>query len=136
MVYALFNHRDGTLQFARAGHPPPLYLPRDGPPQLWQIEGSLMGVFDTAYRVQTQQLHPGDKLLLYSDGIDAARYEDQPAGYDSLLACAERHRALPVPELVERLAHELFRESGQPDDLTILGLEMGEKEGGAGRTTE
>ena len=23
MVYALFNHQDGTLQFARAGHPPP-----------------------------------------------------------------------------------------------------------------
>src|SRR5262249_19611318 len=39
MVYALLDHRPGTLQFARAGHPHPLYLPREGPPQLWRVEG-------------------------------------------------------------------------------------------------
>ena len=36
MVYALFNHRDGTLHFSRAGHPYPLHVPRDGALQLWQ----------------------------------------------------------------------------------------------------
>src|SRR5262249_54655353 len=33
MAYVLFNMRDGTLQFARAGHPCPLYVPRQGPPR-------------------------------------------------------------------------------------------------------
>ncbi|HXG11294.1 MAG TPA: SpoIIE family protein phosphatase [Gemmataceae bacterium] len=124
MVYALLDHRTGTLHFARAGHPHPLYLPCEGPPQLWQVEGSLMGVFDIEFPVQVRQLHPGDKLLLYSDGIDAARFEDQPSGIVSLLACAARHRQLPIEAFVERLATDLFREGGQPDDLTLLGLEM------------
>src|SRR5262249_36702804 len=55
MVYVLFNHRDGTLSFARSGHPYPLYLPRDGDPRLWQVEGSLLGVFDTDYPAQTHR---------------------------------------------------------------------------------
>ena len=30
MAYGLFNHRDGVLRFARAGHPYPLLVPREG----------------------------------------------------------------------------------------------------------
>jgi sigma-B regulation protein RsbU (phosphoserine phosphatase) len=124
MVYALLNYRTGALRFARAGHPHPLYLPRDGEPRLWQTEGSLMGVFDTAFRAQAQQLRPGDKLLLYSDGIDAANFDDAAPGADSLRACAARHHDAPIDELVERLAQELFHHRGAPDDLTLLGVEM------------
>src|SRR5262249_29767176 len=45
MVYALFNHREGTLQFSRAGHPYPIFVPRAGSLQLWEGEGLLLGVF-------------------------------------------------------------------------------------------
>src|SRR5439155_13106949 len=64
MVYVLFNYRDGTFRFSRSGHPYPLHIPREGDPQLWEIEGSLLGVFDTRYVVRTQQLQVGDKVLL------------------------------------------------------------------------
>ena len=47
-------------------------------------------------------------------------------GSDSLVACAERHRHLPVQELVARLTRELFGASAQADDLTLLGLEIGD----------
>jgi sigma-B regulation protein RsbU (phosphoserine phosphatase) len=124
MVYGLFNHRTGVLQFARAGHPHPLYLPRDGQPRPLQVGGSLLGVFDTEFPVQTQQLRPGDKVLLYSDGVDTAIYEGRPAGVESLLACAARHAQLPVEEFTEGLARALFGRGGQPDDLTLLGLEI------------
>jgi sigma-B regulation protein RsbU (phosphoserine phosphatase) len=124
MVYVLFNHQDGTLRFSRSGHPYPLYLPRHGDPQLWQIEGTLLGVFDAEFPVQTHALQPGDKLLLYTDGVDAAAVEGQPPGVPSLLACAARLRELPIQELVDRLAQEMFGPAGQADDLTLLGLEM------------
>jgi sigma-B regulation protein RsbU (phosphoserine phosphatase) len=123
MVYVLFNHQNGTLSFARSGHPYPLYLPHDGPPRLWQIEGSLLGVFETDYPVQTHQLRPGDKVLLYTDGMDAAGFENQPVGISSLLAAAQRHRDLPIQDLVDRLAFELFTQTRQTDDLTLFGLE-------------
>jgi sigma-B regulation protein RsbU (phosphoserine phosphatase) len=124
MAYVLLNFVDGTLSFARSGHPYPLYLPHDGPPQLWQLEGTLLGIFDTTYPLRSERLRPGDKLLLYTDGVDAARFADQLPGGPSLLACVERHRALPVQELVGRLAVDLFAQTKQSDDVTLLGLEM------------
>jgi phosphoserine phosphatase RsbU/P len=126
MAYALLDHSDGTLSFARAGHPYPLYVPAEGEPQFWRQEGLLLGVVDARFACRSHRLGPGDKLLLYTDGVDSASFEGRPPGSDSLLACAERHRRLPVQEFVARLAHDLFGAKDQPDDLTLLALEMGE----------
>jgi sigma-B regulation protein RsbU (phosphoserine phosphatase) len=124
MVYVLLNDQDGSLSFARSGHPYPLYLPCDGEPELWQVEGSLLGVFETEFPVQTRRLRPGDKVLLYTDGVDSATYEGYPLGTRSLTACAARHRDLPIQQLVDQLAKDLFKGSNQGDDLTLLGVEM------------
>lgn len=124
MVYVLFNYLDGTLHFSRAGHPYPLLLPKDGKPVLSQIEGGLLGVFDTKYRLQTHHLQPGDKFVLYTDGMDGASFGQHPVGLASLLAAAEEFRALPIDEVVERLASDLFAQTRQHDDLTVFGMEM------------
>jgi serine phosphatase RsbU (regulator of sigma subunit) len=123
MVYALFNHQDGTVQVARAGHPYPLHVPREGDVQLWKQEGLLLGIVDAQFPARTHSLRPGDKLIFYSDGVDNASFENHPPGIDSLLACAAHHRALPVQDFVARLARDLFGANAQPDDLTLLGLE-------------
>jgi phosphoserine phosphatase RsbU/P len=123
MAYALFNHQDGTVQFARAGHPYPLHVPRLGEPELWKQEGLLLGVVDAKFPCGTHQLATGDKLLIYTDGVDYAVFEDNPAGVESLVACARRWRDLPVQEFIARLARDLFGAGSLPDDLTLLGLE-------------
>lgn len=124
MAYGLFNFREGLLQFSRAGHPYPLFIPREGPVELWQIEGSLLGVFATQYRLRAHQLRPGDKVLLYTDGVDGARFGDHPTGTASLLAAAEHYRHLGVEQLVQRLSVDLFASGKQSDDLTLFGLEI------------
>jgi sigma-B regulation protein RsbU (phosphoserine phosphatase) len=124
MVYGLFDHRQGLLTFARAGHPYPLYVPARGPVELWKQEGLLLGVVDADFPVKTCQMRPRDKVLFYSDGIDTARFGDHPEGAPSLLACAERHRGLAVEEFVRRLAGDLFGSGPQPDDLTLFGMEL------------
>jgi sigma-B regulation protein RsbU (phosphoserine phosphatase) len=124
MVYGLLDHQGGTLRFSRAGHPHPLFLPADGPPRLWQLGGSLLGVFETHFNLQTEQLRPGDKVVLYTDGMDAAAFDQQPVGLASLLAAAQRFRDAPIDELVDRLAQDLFTQTRQGDDLTVLGFEM------------
>jgi sigma-B regulation protein RsbU (phosphoserine phosphatase) len=123
MVYMLYNSADGTVQFSRAGHPYPLYVPKEGKTVLWQLEGSLLGVFETKYRAATQQLRPGDKLLLYTDGMDGAAFDRHPVGLASLLAAAEQFRDLPITELVERMSSDLFTQTRLNDDLTVFGLE-------------
>ena len=124
IAYALYNHQQGTFRFARAGHPYPLYVPREGEPAFWRQEGLLLGVVDAAFPARTYAVKPGDKVLLYSDGIDSGCFEDHPSGADSLLACAARHRHLPIGEFVDRLARDLFGAGAAPDDLTLLGLEV------------
>jgi sigma-B regulation protein RsbU (phosphoserine phosphatase) len=130
MVYLLLNWRSGTLHFARAGHPYPLYVPREGEPQLWKVEGTLLGVFETQYAVQSRALQPGDKVLLYTDGTDTAEPNGEPVGRDTLLASAAKHRALPIQEFVDQLSQDLLAQTKQPDDLTLLGLEMKPVAGG------
>jgi phosphoserine phosphatase RsbU/P len=126
MVYALFNHQDGDVHVARAGHPYPLLVPREGEVALWRQEGLLLGVVDAQFPARSYHLDVGDKLIFYSDGVDNARFEDCPAGVDSLLACAARYRDLPIQDFVARLARDLFGATAQPDDLTLLGLERRE----------
>ena len=128
MAYGLLNHKEGVLRFARAGHPYPLLVPREGPLQMWQQEGLLLGVVDATFPTHTYQLRPGDKVLLYSDGVDTGTFEAGAPGAASLTACAERHRDLPAQEFLPRLARDLFGGAAQPDDLTLLALEMCEQE--------
>lgn len=123
MVYALFNHQEGTLRFARAGHPYPLHVPRGGELQLLRQEGVLLGIVDSQFPCSSHRLEAGDKLLFYSDGVDNASFEGHAPGTESLLACASRHRGLPAQDFVARLARDLFGASAQPDDLTLLALE-------------
>src|ERR1700676_2540493 len=53
MVYGLYNCQERTLTFARAGHPHPLPLRDEEAPHVWQVLGSLLGVFETEFPVQT-----------------------------------------------------------------------------------
>jgi phosphoserine phosphatase RsbU/P len=124
MAYALYNHRDSTFCFARAGHPYPLHIPKEGEPAFWRQDGVLLGVLDAVFPARTYTLQPGDKVLLYSDGIDSGCFEDHRPGSESLRACAVRHRHLPIHDFINRLARDLFGASEQPDDLTLLGLEI------------
>jgi phosphoserine phosphatase RsbU/P len=124
IAYALYNHHEGTFRFARAGHPYALHVPRDHEPEFWRQEGLLLGVVDATFPARTYQVKPGDKVLLYSDGIDTGCFEHHPPGAESLSACAARHRDLPIDDFVNRLARDLFSTSEQPDDLTLLGLEV------------
>ena len=126
MVYALLNTQTGTLQFSRAGHPHPIFLPRDKEPQIWKITGSLLGVFDTKFSKHVCQLQPGDKVLFYTDGTELFTYDGQPPGTDSFLACVVKHRDRTIGELVERVAEDFTRNAQKADDFTLLGLEVRE----------
>lgn len=126
MVYGVFNHHDRTLRYSRAGHPFPLYVPADREPELWKGEGSLLGIVETQYELQTRTVKPGDKILFYTDGLDGCTFENLPAGRESLLSCAAQHRARPAADFIERLSNELIPQPNQPDDLTLLALEVTE----------
>ncbi|HEY1377669.1 MAG TPA: SpoIIE family protein phosphatase [Gemmataceae bacterium] len=122
MVYGLLNCRDGRLEFARAAHPHPVHLPRVGDPEQWQSPGTLLGVFDAEYRSQQHRLRPGDKLLVFTDGLPES--ESATGVSAPLLRGAVEHRSLPIQAFVERLSADLVTEQPRPDDFTLLGVEV------------
>lgn len=122
MVYGLFDARDRTFRFARAGHPHPIYITDSQEPQLWPCSGPLLGVFRAEFTAQTHVLKHGDKVLFHSDGCDLSAPADAAPPH-RLLDLAARHRALPLAEFMKHIKPELPADDN--DDCTVLGLEVG-----------
>ena len=78
---------------------------------------------DVPYESIEVQLHPGDRLLLLSDGIpEASRAEGEPFGYDAL---RDTVAAIPrsdgwIDALLERVRAQV---RGVDDDWTAVVLE-------------
>lgn len=60
------------LTYCNAGHNPPL-LPRGDKPVRLEEGGALLGVFRTwKYEQRTIELQPGDRILMFTDGVNEA----------------------------------------------------------------
>jgi phosphoserine phosphatase RsbU/P len=122
MVYVQLNCRNGAVAFARAAHPHPLYLPSDGVPSYWYGAGTLLGVFESEFQVQQKQLRPGDKLVLFSDGVHPPT-SGPGSFHDPLVESSKRHRNLPVQSFADSVARDLLEESRHPEDFTVVAIE-------------
>jgi serine phosphatase RsbU (regulator of sigma subunit)/anti-sigma regulatory factor (Ser/Thr protein kinase) len=63
-----------TVAMAGGGHPPPVVRRADGSMEEIEVGGALLGVFDqVSFGTAEVGLHPGDTLVLYTDGVIEAR---------------------------------------------------------------
>jgi serine phosphatase RsbU (regulator of sigma subunit) len=89
-----------------------------------------VGVGGDAYREHEVRVRPGDRLVVYSDGVTAARSQDgEHFGNGRLLTELEQTRGAPLEQAVNALvkAVEAWR-GGNPrqDDVAIVALEVEE----------
>ena len=77
-VYAVVNIDRQTITIANARHPPALFHRRDETSLVQHDQGMMLGVFPDAEYTNTEvaPFVPGDRLLLYSDGVLEARDRD------------------------------------------------------------
>ncbi len=127
VVYCTVN-RSGELRWSNAGHPKPLLVRAGSEPRALESTGIPIGMMDIAmYDQKSIQLEPGDKIVLFSDGVseaanaqgecfDKTRLNEILRAYASA-GCAELHAKLV--EAVEEFAEG----DEQEDDITMLVLE-------------
>lgn len=128
--YCLLDIQTHELTFARGGHPYPLHLAADGTLTELTAAGGLLGLFpDEAFPERTIRLAPGEKVILYSDGVEMLFNEgtNGQTGEARFCDALRRHARLPAPQLIDRLTDMLDSEAGSlnpGDDLTIIVLEI------------
>ncbi|MGW1620137.1 SpoIIE family protein phosphatase [Streptomyces sp. NPDC002172] len=89
LVLARYDPAERRLAWAQAGHPPPLLVRGGKAYRLDRPAGMLLGASaNPVYESAEFQLEPGDRLLLYTDGLVERPGEDIDAGLDRLAAAA------------------------------------------------
>lgn len=128
-----FDVASRRLAFTNAGHNPPLVLKQNGSVTspgvwLWPTGPALGLVENSEFSTGMLQLHPGDLLLLYTDGVTEA---ENPSGdqFDrtGLEQAAARNLHLPARELVQAIRLELEAFTNQrplEDDATLLAVRI------------
>ena len=140
MTYAVIDLDTQTLTYARAGHTPLIYLPRDGGPggaQVLSPSGLVVGLggletrFEELLEEHSLSIGAGDLAVLFTDGITEAMNEDADLfGEDRLSLLIEEHRDLSSDELRERILSDVevfVGAANQHDDMTMVLLKVEER---------
>ncbi|CAL9341137.1 hypothetical protein SUDANB32_00271 [Streptomyces sp. enrichment culture] len=123
MVLARYHAADRRLVWAQAGHPPPLLL-RDGEATyLRRPRGMLLGATSAPHFEESEhRLRPGDRLLLYTDGLVERPPENIDLGFTRLADAAAAHPE-DTPGSLRTLLDAML-EDERRDDVCVLDIRV------------
>jgi sigma-B regulation protein RsbU (phosphoserine phosphatase) len=128
-----YAHLDGPMRrlaYVNAGHNAPFVVRPDGSHQRLPEGGVVLGVFASRnYELGSAQLSPGDRVVLFTDGVtEACNAEGEEFGEARLLRLLEDHRTLSADQLQAKILAVVAEFSGGrwQDDATLLVLAVGE----------
>lgn len=115
------------LTVALAGHPAPLLIDARGGVRRIGQNGTLLGVVEpvSVHEVR-EELHPGETLLMYTDGATEAGTPNQPLGEDGLRGICSRAPELTLPALLEVIKQAALErtDGGLRDDMALVAFRM------------
>jgi len=130
-AYLWIDTANQTALYSAAGHPP-LLCWRDAAGELQRIEsnGLLFGIApDAEYPVCRLPMEPGDRFLMYTDGlVEPENVQGESFGDRRLEQVVRDQRLQPASELLQRLLSELRQwqppSTTQQDDITLIVLDV------------
>jgi serine phosphatase RsbU (regulator of sigma subunit) len=133
-AYVVVDAADGALRYAQAGHPAPLRwdqgLGRMRPIVAnGEVAGPALGLMDDfAYANSVEELAPGDRVVLFTDGAcEAAAPTGEEFGVARMTTSLTRRITEPLDDWLGGLLIETARFVGGQftDDVCLVGLELG-----------
>ncbi|MFB7550115.1 SpoIIE family protein phosphatase [Streptomyces sp. NPDC056154] len=118
-TYAVYDASRACCSIATAGHLPPVLIPAVGAPRFLDLPtGAPLGVGSVPFETSRLRIEPGDRLLLYTDGL----IETRSHALDTRLAVLLRLLARSPRRLEETCDHLLdaLRRRDEPDDVALL----------------
>ena len=125
-LYGVLDPETGHFRFANAGHDLPYVKTAEGSEEL-RARGMPLGLMSgMPYEEKETVLHPGDSLLLHSDGVvEAHDPEGEMFGFPRLKQCVADYPG--GGELIDRVLTDLHAHTGpgaeQEDDITMVVLQ-------------
>jgi serine phosphatase RsbU (regulator of sigma subunit) len=118
----------GLLSYSNAGHPAPFLVGRDGRLRKLHTSGMPVGMIEDApFQTVQEQLAPGDKVVIFSDGLtEAENSEGEFFDTERLRVCLRDNASRDAPAMHAALlaAIERFADGGAVrDDITALVIE-------------
>jgi phosphoserine phosphatase RsbU/P len=133
-VYAYLDEKTQMARYAAGGHPPPL-LWRKTTQTLRRLNegGLLLGVrSNEAYAEEEFIFEPGDRLLIFTDGlVEATSPDGLEFGSARLEEFIRMHTSLSADHFAGQLLEEVLKWPGsrnnhpQADDITIVVIDVG-----------
>ena len=116
--------RPGVIDFANAGHTPPMII-RKGGVEMRKETNMVVGLFAAAqYQELTLELAPEESLILFTDGItEAENMEEEEFGLERLVELLTPLHASNCREIAAALENRIKQwTTGHPqtDDVTVL----------------
>ena len=112
------------FSYTNAGHCEPILVRQNGECVRVNHGGVVIGVFpDWEYREEHVDLEPGDRLVLFTDGItEIANAADEEFGEERLMELLRAHRALGAEAMQKRVMAAIAEFSGGnfQDDATLI----------------
>lgn len=124
VFYGVFDGATRMLRYVNAGHNPPLVLRGDKTSVALETGGMPVGLFpNSRYEQGAVQLHPGDVLVAYTDGvIETLNPSGEEWGIEGLRKAASESGIQGTEEIVESVfgAMDEFSQGQQRDDETVV----------------
>jgi phosphoserine phosphatase RsbU/P len=123
LFYGTFDGATRTLHYVNAGHNPPMVIRPNGSIVWLETGGAPLGLFpDSTYEEGTVQLHPGDLIVAYTDGVvEALCPDDREWGTEGLRVAASGSEGESADDTVEAIMQAMrrFSHGRQTDDATV-----------------
>ncbi len=123
LVFIELDITSGKIKIFNAGHLPPLIIRNDLIEKLKKTSPAIGLIPDATFNEQSADIHPGDSLIIYSDGLtEAMNEEGNFFGENKLLTMLSKNSNLSSKNLGEKILTEISAFIGKAktyDDLTI-----------------